>query len=65
MVATRLSDAEAMIAVLSGQLHNFDRSPADVAEEWRAKLPDDEIAAVEQGSARTFAKVEAARLLLL
>ena len=52
-------------AVPSGQLHNFDRAPAAVAEEWRAKLADDEIEAVEQVSARTLARVEAARLRLL
>jgi len=51
--------------VLSGQLHNFDRAPADVAEEWRAKLSDYEIEAVEQVSARALARVEAARLRLL
>ena len=43
------------------QLHNFDRAPAAVAEEWRAKLADGEIEAIERVSAGTLAKVEAAR----
>ena len=51
-------------AVDSAQLHNFDRAPAAVAEEWRSKLADGETELVERVSAETLAKVEAARARL-
>ena len=50
--------------VSATQLHNFDRAPAAVADEWRAKLSDAETDAIEQVSADTLAKVEVARLRL-
>jgi hypothetical protein len=50
--------------VLATQLHHFDRAPAAVAEEWRSHLADGEIEAIEQVSAGTLAKVDAARLRL-
>jgi Sulfotransferase family len=52
-------------AVPAGQLHHFDRAPSTFAEEWRDKLSDGEIQAVEQISAGTLTKLEAARLRLL
>ena len=48
-------------AVDSGQLHNFDRAPAAVAEEWRSKLPEADIELVERVAGETLARVEAAR----
>jgi hypothetical protein len=51
-------------AVESAQLHNFDRAPAAVAEEWRSKLADGETERIEQVSAETLAKVAAARIRL-
>lgn len=52
-------------ALDSTQLHNFDRAPAAVAEEWRSKLPGAETERIEQVSAETLAKVEAARTRLI
>jgi hypothetical protein len=51
-------------AVMLSRLHNFDRAPAAVAEEWRSKLSDGETHAIERVSADTLAKVEAARFRL-
>lgn len=44
------------------KLHNFDRSPAAVADEWRAKLTDQEIGEIEQVSAATLARLDSLRL---
>jgi hypothetical protein len=49
----------------STQLHQFDRSPVAVAEEWRTKLGDGELQRIEDVAGATLAKVEAARLRLL
>ena len=46
------------------QLHNFDRAPAAVAEEWRSKLNEEETARIEQVTAQTLEKVQAARFRL-
>jgi hypothetical protein len=51
-------------SVLAGQLHHFDRAPAAVADEWRTQLAEDESVEVEEVSAHTLAKVEAARFRL-
>lgn len=48
----------------STQLHNFDRAPAEVAQEWRSKLSTQDIEAVEAVAGTTLAKVESSRLLL-
>jgi hypothetical protein len=63
-MAAELSREASGQAVVAAQLHNFDRAPAAVAQEWRAQLDHDEIARVERVSARTLAKVERARLRL-
>lgn len=55
---------ESSRATVSARLHNFDRAPAAVAEEWRTQLEDGETDAIEQVSAATLAKVEAARFRL-
>ncbi len=56
---------EASGAALAGaQLHNFDRAPATVAQEWRARLGDGELDAVEDVADRTLARLESARLVL-
>jgi len=46
------------------QLHNFDRAPAAVAEEWRSKLADVDVERIERVASGTLAKVEAARTRL-
>ena len=46
------------------QLHNFDRAPAAVAEEWRSKLGGEDIECIEKVASETLAKVEAARFPL-
>ena len=48
-------------AVDAAQLHNFDRAPAAVAEEWRSKLTESDISCIEAVGGATLAKVEAAR----
>ena len=48
----------------SGQLHNLERAPATVAEEWRSKLSAEETGLVERVSAQTLARVEEARFKL-
>jgi hypothetical protein len=55
---------ESSQATVGARLHNFDRAPAAVAEEWRTQLEDGETDAIEQVSAATLAKVEAARFRL-
>lgn len=51
-------------AVDNAQLHNFDRAPAVVADQWRAQLTDEDVRSIEQISGKTLAKVEAARARL-
>ncbi|MEQ6899794.1 sulfotransferase [Nocardioides sp. YIM 152588] len=43
------------------QLHNFDRNPAEVADAWRAKLPEEDVAEVEAIAAGTLARLEELR----
>lgn len=57
-------DKSSGTAVDPTQLHNFDRAPAAVADEWRSKLDDDDVHAIERVSAGTLARVEAARTRL-
>ena len=47
------------------KLHNFDRSPASVADEWRSKLADDDVRTIERVGGDTLSKVEEARTRLL
>jgi hypothetical protein len=63
-MAAELSREAAAGRVDAGQLHNLERAPSAVAEEWRSKLDADEIDLVERVSARTLTRVEAARLRL-
>lgn len=51
-------------SVVATRLHNFDRSPAAVADEWRTLLSDSDTDAIEQVTADTLAKVHATRLRL-
>lgn len=52
-------------AAAEGQtLHQFDRAPVAVAEAWRRRLDDDDVAAVEAVSSSTMAKLEDLRLPL-
>jgi hypothetical protein len=46
------------------QLHNFDRAPATVAEEWRSKLADVDVERIERVASGTLAKLESARMSL-
>ncbi len=52
-------------APIADRLHNLDRSPASVAQQWRAALDPDEIATVERVSAKTLHRMEQARLRLV
>lgn len=52
-------------SVVTTRLHNFDRSPAAVADEWRTKLLDADTEAIERVTADTMAKVDSARLRLI
>jgi hypothetical protein len=60
-MAAELTKESPRTSVVASQLHNFDRAPAAVAEEWRSKLSDQEVEAVEQVSAATLARLEAVR----
>ena len=55
---------EAGGAASQERLHNFDRAPAQVAEEWRSRLTSDEIEAIEAVTDGTMRKLEAVRLPL-
>jgi hypothetical protein len=55
---------ESSTRAASGRLHNFDRSPAQVAEEWRSKLTADEIRQIESVSASTRTKLSEVRFRL-
>ena len=46
------------------QLHQLHRSPAEVAESWRAKLDADEVVSIERITADVLAAVDARRLSL-
>jgi hypothetical protein len=46
------------------ELHNFDRAPALVAEQWRSKLREDEIADVERVTEETRQRLAARRIRL-
>lgn len=63
-MAAELSKEPAGHTVPGAQLHNFDRAPAAVADEWRNRLEAEEIERVEQVSAETLARLEQARLRL-
>src|SRR5688500_3784725 len=56
-MAEELSKESAVSIPTSGRLHNFDRAPAQVAEEWRSKLTEDEVAQVEAATAATREKL--------
>ncbi len=63
-MAAELSKESSGRPAPAARLHNFDRSPASVAEEWRSRLDDEEIRRVEQVSADTLAGLDRARLRL-
>jgi hypothetical protein len=63
-MTAELSRESAGGTVNAAQLHNFDRAPATVAEEWRSKVEASETDLVERVAGDTLAKVEAARLRL-
>ena len=63
-MAAELSNEAPRAQVKSEQLHNFDRAPAAVAEEWRAKLTNAEIERIEVVTEGTRARLQAARLTL-
>jgi hypothetical protein len=46
------------------RLHNFDRAPAQVAEEWRTRLTDDEVHRIEALTEETMGRLAQARLPL-
>lgn len=48
----------------AGQLHGFERAPAEVADGWRARLRPEEIAEVETGTAEVLAALEKQRVEL-
>jgi len=48
----------------ASSLHNLDRAPSDVAEAWRGKVSNDEIAEIDAVTAVTMAKLARARLRL-
>jgi hypothetical protein len=64
-MSAELSKESSAGAVPAGQLHNFDRAPATVAEEWRTKLADHETELVERVAGPTLARLEAARFRLV
>jgi hypothetical protein len=64
-MAMELSKESRGEVATSTQLHQFNRAPVAVAEEWRTKLGDEEMQRIEHVAAATFAKVEGARLRLL
>jgi hypothetical protein len=51
-------------AVRPEQLHNFDRAPAAVAEEWRSKLSTSETETIEAVTQQTRARLDSARIRL-
>jgi hypothetical protein len=63
-MTAELSKESSGRAVPAGRLHNFDRAPATVAEEWRTRLDDEEIERVEHVSAATLARLDQARFRL-
>lgn len=63
-MAEELSNEAPSAPVKSEQLHNFDRAPAAVAEEWRAKLTSPETERIEAVTEGTRARLEAVRLTL-
>ena len=52
-------------ATSSRQLHNFDRSPTDVANAWRAKLAPGELETIEAATSGVRRRLHAARLALV
>lgn len=52
-------------ATSSERLHNFDRSPAQVADEWRSRLDPDEVDVIERVTAAARARVSDARVRLV
>lgn len=48
-----------------GQLHSFDRAPAEVAGGWRERLTAAEIAVVEAGTAETWQELQSRRFELM
>jgi hypothetical protein len=63
-MAEELSNETLSIPVRSEQLHNFDRAPALVAEEWRGKLDTADVERIEAVTRRTRAHLESARFAL-
>ncbi len=63
-MAAELSKESSGSVAPATKLHNFDRAPAAVAEEWRSRLDAEEIERVEDVSSKTLAKLERARLRL-
>ena len=64
-MAMELSKESRGKVTASTQLHQFDRAPVAVAEEWRTKLGDGELRRIDDVAGATFARVEGARLRLL
>jgi hypothetical protein len=63
-MAEELSNEAPSAPVRTEQLHNFDRAPAAVAEEWRAKLTSLDIERIEAVTERTRARLESDRIAL-
>ena len=63
-MAAELANEASSAQVKAEQLHNFDRPPAAVAEEWRSKLSNVETERIEDVTKQTRARLESARVRL-
>ncbi len=63
-MAAELANEASSAPVKAEQLHNFDRPPAAVAEEWRSKLSNVETERIEDVTKQTRARLESARVRL-
>ncbi|WP_434811670.1 sulfotransferase [Microbacterium sp. bgisy189] len=55
---------ESSTAAVATQLHNFDRSPAEVADAWRANVSTDEVEILERVAKPVWDRLESARTRL-
>lgn len=62
--AAELTKQGSRVKVAAGQLHDFDRAPAAVAEAWRKELPASDLDTVERIAGPTLAALELRRLQL-
>lgn len=63
-MAAELARDSAGAPLVAARLHNLERAPAAVAEEWRTRLEDAEVDRLEELAGATLAQLDAARLRL-